>query len=663
MPYTLETKDGIVIRNVPDDAPEADLRARVAQVRAQRGQSAAAPTEAPAESADQSLIDSLFGRDDRFDYSGVPNARFRAGLSRMDNDAERKRYLERAVGPDGYTQDRFGRLALTPPGLQKLGIKADRPRIVDERGLSRYDVADLAGDAPAIAGGVVAGTLAAPVALPAAIGLAALGAAGGKGFGEAAEALQGVNLQGPGETAVDLAKEGGSAALGEGIFRGILAPVGRYLMGPEAKRVTPAIADLAKKARDLGAKPSVSQITKAPLLGRSQAMAHRVFGDPTAAHNSAALHKEMERLSAAARGGRAGAALDPSEVGKLAVQDITRGRKALSRWAGHFYGKVDDMLGGAGIQTDPMKKTARDIMASLPKNAQGEAVLTDKALLASLREVDALPERMTLSQLQAIRSRFHDAISDTSIVPGLASRNARMMRDAATDAMKNVDDPAAADLLKRVNAAYSREIKNFDDALVKRITRDPHAAGAIPPEHLVSSIFKKDTPSLVNRVMPLLKKPRQEEVRNLAMRDLMGNVIRQTDDPLVTVFDGKALQSALDAYGSETLEAMFGKTLASDLQRFADVTKFISQGQMGQGGQLAAQAMALHPIANLGALAKLNVIGKFMRSDTGIKYLTEGFRAPKTRAGAAALSRAAVMLNQLAEEEQKQAPQSQVITQ
>ena len=36
MPYTLRTQDGIVIRNVPDDAPEEDLRRRVAEVRARR---------------------------------------------------------------------------------------------------------------------------------------------------------------------------------------------------------------------------------------------------------------------------------------------------------------------------------------------------------------------------------------------------------------------------------------------------------------------------------------------------------------------------------------------------------------------------------------------------------------------------------------------------
>lgn len=655
MPYTLETKDGIVIRNVPDDAPEADLRARVAKVRADRD--AGGGTEPQTAPDDLPVLSKLLRHDPQFDYSGVPNARFRAGLSRMDNDAERKKFLERAVGTGGYTQDRFGRLALTVPGLQKLGIKAEKPRVVDEPLPSRYDIADVAGSAPAIGGAMAAATLAAPMAWPAALGMAALGAAGGKGIGEAVEALRGENLQGAGETAADLAKEAALSAAGEGVFRGVVAPIGRKLMAPEAKRFTPEVKALTQEARDIGARPSIAQITKAPLLGRSQAMYQRIFGDPAAEQNRRALAAEIERLGTAARGGRTGAPLDPSEVGEMAVKDIVRGRRALSRWSNIAYGKVDELLGGqAAVPTAQVKQTAQAILEELPKSAKGEAVLADKTLLASLQEVAALPDRMTIGQMQAARSRFHEAIADNSIVPGLSSRYARLLRDSAADALTQLDDPAAADLLKRVNATYGREIKKFDDALVKRITRDTRFAGAIPPEQVVDVVFKRGTPSSIKRVMPLLKKPAQDEVRQLAMQDILKHATRQTEDPLVSVFDGQSLQTALDGYGRETLDAMFGKQLADDLYRFSRVTKFVTQNQMGKGGQLAAQAIALRPLENLGRLVQINLIGKFMNSDKGIQWLTEGLRAPGTRAGAAALSRAAIMINQLAKEEQ-QAPQ------
>lgn len=300
-----------------------------------------------------------------------------------------------------------------------------------------------------------------------------------------------------------------------------------------------------------------------------------------------------------------------------------------------------------------MKRAARDILDSLPKNAQGEVVLSDRSLLASLNEVESLPDFMKLGEMQAIRSRFHEAVSDNSIVPGLSSRYARLMRDSAAESMTKINDPVAADLLKRVNARYAREISKFDDALVKRITRDPRLAGAIPPEQLVDVVFRKGTPSAVRRVMPLLKPATQAEVRQHAMNDVLGKIISQTDDPLVSVFNGGALQSALDGYGKETLDAMFGQQLTSDLYRLARVTKMISNKKLGSGGQLAAQAIALRPLQNLGRLTQINLIGKFLNTDVGIQWFTEGLQAPGTRKGAAALSRAAILINQLAKEEQQ----------
>lgn len=46
MPTTYKTKDGIVLQNVPDGTPEAEIKARIAEIRAQRTQTTNAPTKA-----------------------------------------------------------------------------------------------------------------------------------------------------------------------------------------------------------------------------------------------------------------------------------------------------------------------------------------------------------------------------------------------------------------------------------------------------------------------------------------------------------------------------------------------------------------------------------------------------------------------------------------
>ncbi len=602
------------------------------------------------------VFSALLRHDKGFDYSGVPSAKFRAALSRADNDEERKAFLDKSVGEDGYTNDAFGRLALTPTGMTKLGLKSKsgKPVVVDEGTFSRYDLADMAGSAPSIIGAMAAGSAATGVGLPAGIALAGLGAAGGKGYGEAIEAMMGENRQSAGEVAGDLAVEGGAAALGEGVFRGILAPIGRKLLAPEAKRITQAGLDITDEARQIGARPSVSQITKAPILGRVQNMMHRVVGDPAAKQNQAALHQEMVRLA-----NDAGPKIGRIDVGEAAVRDISRARKALARWSGIAYGKVDDMAGGQPIvPVGRLKTTAGEILDALPKNVDGTPVLTDASTLASLKQIAELPDSVTITQMQAIRGRLHDAVSDNTLVPGLSSRYARTLRDAASRSMDDIPDANVTALLKQVNAVYAKNIKKFDDSLVQRITRDPRNAGAIPPDMLIESVFRKNQASALGRVMPLLKNNTKAQIRRQAMDKILDTVIPTTDDPLVSIFNGKALQDTLDSYGKETLDAMFGRQLSDDLYRFSRVTRFVTQKQAMSGGLVAA-GVALHPWRNFGRILQMNLMSRFMNTDAGIRWLTVGLKAPKTRAGAAAIARASSLAAALADDEAKQAPRSE----
>ena len=73
-------------------------------------------------------------------------------------------------------------------------------------------------------------------------------------------------------------------------------------------------------------------------------------------------------------------------------------------------------------------------------------------------------------------------------------------------------------------------------------------------------------------------------------------------------------------------------------------------GRMKLSGGIVAANIALHPIRNLGKLVQLRILAKFMNSKTGIKWLTEGIRAPRTRAGISALARTMVQSQALLDE-------------
>src|SRR3990167_8367683 len=133
----------------------------------------------------RNAADALSNRDPGIDYkTGVPNAAFRAGFSRMSNDAEKSNYLNMNIGPDSWGKDSGGAYYLKPDGLAKFGIKSNVPVSIDEQTASRYDIADVAGDLPAIAGAVGGGMAASGVGLLPGLGMSALGAAGGKAVDE-----------------------------------------------------------------------------------------------------------------------------------------------------------------------------------------------------------------------------------------------------------------------------------------------------------------------------------------------------------------------------------------------------------------------------------------------------------------------------------------------
>ena len=102
-----------------------------------------------------------------------------------------------------YFQDKLGEFGSTKSGGAKLGIDLEKDTMIDERGLSRYDLADLATVVPDIAGGV-GGTLAGAIGSAILPGVGTfVGGVLGAGFGTAAgglaeegvEALTGMTAQ------------------------------------------------------------------------------------------------------------------------------------------------------------------------------------------------------------------------------------------------------------------------------------------------------------------------------------------------------------------------------------------------------------------------------------------------------------------------------------
>jgi hypothetical protein len=239
--------------------------------------------------------------------TGIKNAKLRASLSAVENDAEKEAVLQRfGLTSNDYTQDNRGQFALTPSGASKFGVDTDKNIIIDESGFSRYDIADLAGIVPEV-GGAVAGGL-----KGAAVGTAlgpvgtliggAIGAAGGAFTGslgeEAIEGLSGVSKQSAKEILKDAGKEALYAGAGElafGIpflaFKALAPSAGIVKEGGEKLQ-------LAGKAQEMGFQLSKQQMDLGPIPARIESIMEKVIGQsPRTAANFKALQTKLDEYN------------------------------------------------------------------------------------------------------------------------------------------------------------------------------------------------------------------------------------------------------------------------------------------------------------------------------------------------------------------------------
>ena len=71
----------------------------------------------------KTLVDERTGRDrENFDYKTGADGRLRALMSFGETEGDRESILKSLVGEDGYVRDKGGQLALTPDGMEILGL-------------------------------------------------------------------------------------------------------------------------------------------------------------------------------------------------------------------------------------------------------------------------------------------------------------------------------------------------------------------------------------------------------------------------------------------------------------------------------------------------------------------------------------------------------------
>ena len=292
-----------------------------------------------------------------FDYkTGIQDVKLRRKLSRAENVEEQALALpSMGLSELDYTRDMRGRLALTPSGAKKFGVDSDRNVMIDERGFTRADFADLSSLGREVLGGGVGaaiGQVAIPIPFLGAMIGAGLGTGTAKLAEETQEVFQGTSAQDTGEILIDTAKEAAIGALAEGAGQAVFKTIGS-VFGKPGKNLTDDQLRLAGMSIDkFNIQPTLGQIGTFGPFARPQTIGEKVLGtSPRLRANHRAIVNQLSEFK-----GNYGAST-PDEVAEVLVTAAKRGdksvedvRKRLSRDIIKTFKQSNESLGAAAVK-------------------------------------------------------------------------------------------------------------------------------------------------------------------------------------------------------------------------------------------------------------------------------------------------------------------------
>lgn len=380
--------------------------------------------------------------DDDFDYTTGATGGLRALVSFGETEEEKEAILLKKVGKEGYTKDSKGRLALTPIGQEKVGMQpSDKNVVLEEKGFSARDFADMTGVVPETVGSIIGGILGIPGGVFGSAAGAGAGAAVGQAAEEGIEALLGVQKQTLPEIGKDLAKEAALAGTVDLVTLGTFR-VAKGLVGAGAKRLAGDPLDAVRGADLVKRKyqPSLERLGAPAPLAYSQKFAEGATRDYSRIVNNTnlaiqekeALLKKLADLDAA---GQSFANVAGPKYKKLS-DDLEKARQSSLK---AVKDSVDILEKGVKSDLD-IDDFAIDSMIKSFKNFQDGADINYTALDNALKNLDGLVKGSGTfaGDVRFINTGKLNSLSDNIMDRVVNTRNPDLLEPQLASAIKKV---------------------------------------------------------------------------------------------------------------------------------------------------------------------------------------------------------------------------------
>jgi len=294
---------------------------------------------------------------------------------------------------------------------------------------------------------------------------------------------------------------------------------------------------------------------------------------------------------------------------------------------------------------------AQELLEAMPKTKDGKVVGGKTSFINDILGMD---DAVTVAQAQRLRTMLREMAESSDLTPDISMHDARMLKNSVNDSFelaKQSGQSPAVTALRMADSQYARGIKQFDNQVVNAITRKAGRPGAVDADMVVDYLLKPDRVVRLRRVKDIIPNDEWAKVKSSHAQELLSAVTQGTDDPLMSVFNGRALRDGLDKYGRQLLDEVHGKQWVDDAYKYAN-SLMLAEKRMTMSGNIVAANVALHPIKNLPRLVWIRGLAKAMEQPGTFKYLTAGFQpGAGAKEAIAASTRLAAQISALARDE------------
>tara|TARA_R100000544_G_scaffold35234_1_gene22475 strand:+ start:3443 stop:6679 length:3237 start_codon:yes stop_codon:yes gene_type:complete len=151
-------------------------------------------------------------------------------------------------------------------------------------------------------------------------------------------------------------------------------------------------------------------------------------------------------------------------------------------------------------------------------------------------------------------------------------------------------------------------------------------------DEVADVIFKPNSAGSIELVKETVTPEVFKSIQDASMTKLLRKSIDVNSDKITDIFRAGNLKSALDSYGDDTLNAMFGREVTSGLKAFQKSMDTLTLGEVGRGGAagtlvaagIAVNALSIGMIPTIAGLAlmrtifsKPSIVGLLAKKDPG----------------------------------------------